>query len=49
MKYALPIFLQSANVNGRGVRVLTRDGRVFEADIVLVTVPLGVLKARCAT
>jgi lysine-specific histone demethylase 1 len=31
--------------DGEGVRVTSRDGREFEADCVLVTVPLGVLKS----
>lgn len=30
--------------NQKGVRVFTEDNEIFEADVILVTIPLGVLK-----
>lgn len=38
--------VQTIDTSGDGVKVTAQDGRVFEADQVIVTLPLGVLKAK---
>jgi Flavin containing amine oxidoreductase len=40
-----PVATVASAAGGSGVRVTTRDGDAYEADLAIVSVPVGVLKA----